>query len=250
MNKNIFTTVFALVITLISFSQENVSETKKGYKYNNNFDIALAAGNSQFSGAASWVHFHGIGNKKQKFKIGYGVRYTSYMAKNKAYVTAPAKITAGKTGPQVLFTEINLAKYDTINFQKSQHHAINISINLQYSFTQKLEVGFNIDAVGFTFGPKQTGSFVSSVRPASTPQQQAAKPTPLNALLISDNDIGTLNSELYARYWFSDKIAVRAGLSFLFTEYTSINKLTDNNNRWRNKSLMPMIGFTYTPFKN
>jgi hypothetical protein len=124
MHKNIFTTTFALIISLVSFSQENISEIKKGYKYNNNFEVALAASNHQFSEALSCVHFHGIGKKKQKFKIGYGLRYTGYWAKNRDYVTAPAKITAGQTGPQVLFTEINLAKYDTINFQKSQHHAI------------------------------------------------------------------------------------------------------------------------------
>jgi hypothetical protein len=248
MNIRNFITALAVSISLVSLSQENTPELPKGYKYNNNFDIALAAGNSQFSGAFSWVHFHGVG-KKQKFKIGYGVRYTGYTANNRDYITAPAKITAGQTGPQVLFTAIDLTKYDTITFSKSQHHAVNISINLQYSFTKKLEVGFNIDAVGFSFGPQQNGNFVSSVRPANIPQNQQAKPTPFNLLLVSDNDIGTLNSELYARYWITDKIGVRAGLSFLFTEYTTTNKLTDNNDRWRNKSLLPMIGFTYTPFK-
>lgn len=248
MKTKYWITGLALLIASAAFSQETATTPAKGYKYNNNFDAAFAAGNQEFSTALSWVHFHGVG-KKQKFKIGYGVRYTGYTGKNKNYITAPAKLTSGQTGPQVLFTDINAANYDTINFANSQHNAINLSINLQYSFTSKFELGFNIDAVGFTFGGSQTGKFISSANTPAFDVPQTAKPTTLNALLISDNDIGSLNSELYARYWITNKLAIRAGLSFLFTEYTTNNKLVQNNDRWRYKSLTPMLGITYSPFR-
>lgn len=248
MKIKIILTVLIISFSLSSFSQEAVTDMSKGFKYNNNFDLALAASSNQFSGALSWVHFYGVG-KSKKFKVGYGIRYTGYSGKDQNYITAPAKLTSGKTGPQVLFAEINPANYDTLFMAKAQHNSINLSINLQYTLFKKFEVGFNIDAVGFTFGAEQTGKFISSARPATIGEKQLAKPTAFNALLISDNDIGTLNSEMYGRYWLTDKIGLKAGFSFLFTEYTTNNKLVLDNDRWRNKSLMAMIGITYTPFK-
>ena len=241
-------TALLISFSLSSFSQESAPSTPKKFNSNNNFDLAFAASSDQFSSALSWVHFYGVG-KSKKFKVGYGIRYTGYSGKNQNYITAPAKLTSGKTGPQVLFSEINPANYDTLFIAKAQHNSINLTINLQYTLFKKFELGFNIDAVGFTFGAEQTGKFISSARPASISEKQLAKPTAFNALLISDNDIGTLNSEFYGRYWLTDKIGIKAGFTFLFTEYTTNNKLVLNNDRWRNKSGMAMIGITYTPFK-
>ena len=78
--------------------------------------------------------------------------------------------------------------------------------------------------------------------------RQAAKPTILNVLLITDNDIGSLNSEVYVKYWFNKKWVKKAGISFYFTEHTSTTKLQLEDNRWRNKSLLGMIRITYNPF--
>jgi len=75
------------------------------------------------------------------------------------------------------------------------------------------------------------------------------KPTTLNLLLTSDNDIGTLNSEFFARYWIKPAWAIKAGYTFLFTEFTTNRELTFNNDRFRNKAGMFMVGITYAPFK-
>ena len=248
MKTTITLTILIISLSLSSFSQESSPKISQGFKYNNNFDLALAASSDQFSGALSWVHFYGIG-KNKKFKVGYGLRYTGYSGSNQNYITAPAKLTTGKTGPLVFFAEPNPANYDTLFVTKAQHNSINLSINLQYALTKKAELGFNIDAIGVAFGAIQTGKFISSARPATISETQSAKPTSFNALLISDNDIGMLNSELYGRYWLTNKIGIKAGFGFLFTEYTTNNKLVLDNDRWRNKSLMAMIGLTFTPFK-
>ena len=86
-------------------------------------------------------------------------------------------------------------------------------------------------------------------RSPSNGTTQTAAPTSFDLLLVSDNDIGALNSELYFRYWFKPKWAIKAGASFAFTEYTTENKLRLENDRWRNKSLMGMIGITFSPFR-
>jgi len=226
-------------------AQEN-TELKKGFKYNNNFDLSVAANSNQFVGAISWVHFVPTG-KKQKFKIGYGARFNSQFGTNLDYATAPAILTSKQRGPQVLFSEIFNENVDTLFVSSSQVNSFNASINLQYTFKNKLDVGFNIDAIGFSFGKGVTGTYLDN-QSILNGSLQPAKPTGLNALLTSDNDIGSLNSELYARYWFNKKWAIKAGVSFYFTEYTTTTKLRLENDRWRNKSLMGMIGITYNPF--
>lgn len=248
MKLKILLTSIALVLTYVCLAQESATDMPKGYKYNNHFDLSLGVSSGQFSGALSWVHFHGIG-KKKKMKIGYGVRFTGYTGNDLNYITAPAKLTSGQTGPQVLFTEIDPANYDTLFLSTARVNAFNASINLQYSFSKNFDIGFNIDAVGISFGSSQTGKYLAEKRPVTMSEIQEAKPTAFNALLISDNDLGTLNSELFVRYWIKNKIGIKAGLGFLFTEYTTTNKLVLDNDRWRNKSMMGMIGVTYTPFK-
>lgn len=244
----ILLTAIIVSTSWLTFSQENTPMFPKGFKYNNNFDLALAAGNNQFSGALSWVHFHGIG-KNKKFKVGYGIRLTSYYGKNQNYLTAPAILTTKQTGPQVLFSETFSENIDTFFVSNAQSNAVNISINFQYSFTPKFEIGFNICAIGFSFGANQSGKFISSIWPANNSGIQKASPTPFNFLLIDDNDIGMLNSELYGIYWLTVKTGIKAGFSLLHTEYTTNNKLTFANDRFRNESLMGMAGIIYTPYK-
>ncbi|MES2517245.1 MAG: hypothetical protein V4585_03995 [Bacteroidota bacterium] len=218
----------------------------KSYK---TLDLALAGGNG-FSPALSYTKMFGIG-KSNRFKIGYGIRLTSFFGSDVQFRTAPAKLTSGSASFVALFSDDIVANIDTFKLKSVQSNALNISINLQYALTQKLEVGFNIDALGVTFGGNQSGDIISlknkrKFSDGST--QSSASPSGLNLLLVSDSDIGSLNSELYARYWVSDKIGIRAGLSFQFVEYMSdkkVNVNADENNRWRYKSLLPLVAVSY-----
>ena len=243
---------FILLFSFIAFlntnmlAQDALTE-KKGYKYNNNFDFALATSGNQFSGALSWVKLHSI-TKKKRFKVGYGLRFTAQGGKNLYYVTAPAILTSKQTGPQVLFSKIYYENVDTFFVAKSQNNLLNISINLQYTIKEKFDIGFNIDAAGLSFGGKTTGNY-RAYQSTDNGTLQSANPTSYNLLLVSDNDIGALNSELYFRYWFKQKWAIRAGASFLFTEYTTHDKLRLDNDRWRNKSLMGLVALTFSPFR-
>ncbi|RYU91832.1 hypothetical protein [Emticicia agri] len=206
-------------------------------------DLSVAAGNG-FSPALSYNYLWGIG-KKGKFKIGTGVRLTYFAAQHKDFITAPARLTSGQTGPQVLFVENILANLDTLHLAKSGVFYLNIPIHLQYSFSQKFEIGFNIDAIGLSFGKEQTGTFEASNSATLNGSQQSAKPTVFNLLLVSDNDLGSLNSELYFRYWFSKNIGLRAGASFQFIEYRTNRLLTLENDRFRSKNLLPMLAVSF-----
>jgi hypothetical protein len=126
--------------------------------------------------------------------------------------------------------------------------ALNSKIVLQYRF-KKSDIGFNIDVFGVTFGGNQSGIFRASESKPLNNSTQTAKPTPFNLLLISDSDRGSLNSELYYRYWIKKTSALRVGLSFQFVEYKTSRILTFENDRYRIKPLMPFIAYSFNPFK-
>lgn len=229
--------IFAALLSGSAFAQY---ERPRRQKY---LDVALAAGGGG-SLALSYQSLYG-----GRFKIGWGVRYTGFGGKDLMFTTAPAKLTSGKTGPGVLVSENILSNFDTLTLNKVQTNALNAVINLQFAFSKRFEVGFNIDAIGVSFGAEQTGRFRSASQSTALDNSvQTAKPTSFNLLLISDNDLGNLNSELYARYWLGDWVALRAGLSFNFIEYTTTRKLTFDNDRFRYKSLLPMVAVSFSPF--
>ena len=233
-------TAFLLLCMVAAFNSHAQYNYPKKQVYG---DVALS-GIGGFSSAFSYNQLYGVG-KSKRFKIGWGVRLTSFFGKNLNYYTAPARLTSGEVGPQVLFVENVLSNIDTLKLTKTQTNALNLDIHLQYSF-RKLDIGFNIDAIGATFGGEQNGAFVAkSTGSRFDGTQQNAKPTVFNLLLVSDNDLGSLNSELYGRYWLKENIGLRIGASFQFTEYTTSQKLTFENNRFRNKALMPFIGISF-----
>jgi predicted porin len=182
--------------------------------------------------------------KKQKLIIGVGPRFTSAFSSKQNTVTADTRLTTGSVSFGALFSEQQPQFIDTITFNKAQINALNIFVNIGYQVTPKLAIGFNIDAIGLSFGAKQAGVYVEKANLPVT-----AKPTLLNLLLISDSDLGTLNSELYASYKINPKINLNAGLGFLFAEYTTDTKVQVtngiSNDRFRNKGLGLMLGVKY-----
>jgi hypothetical protein len=233
--KKLLSLVLATIITNAILAQKRVHQYA---------DLALGVGGNQQQFAGSYVYNWGIG-KKQKLHLGVGARLTSSFATDKYYETANARLTSGKTGPGVLFAEDIPANIDSFFVGKTQINAINISFNSEYQFTSKFSVGFNIDLIGFSFGAQKIGNYI---RNGSNNLVQA-KPTGFNALLISDNDLGSLNSELFIRYKLNNKWSLRGGTSFLFNEYKTNTKVQVQNgienDRFRYKSLYGLVALSY-----
>jgi hypothetical protein len=211
-------------------------------------DLALSAGDG-FGASLSYNKFYGVG-QSGKFKIGWGLRLNSFFANQLDYRTAPASLTSGKASVAALFSEDIVSQIDTLRLGKAQVNSLNLGVHLQYQLLKKLEVGFNIDAIGVSFGGQQKGSFIARQSDAAGRANNGktgltAKPTTLNLLLVSDSDIGSLNSEIYARYWVNDRIGIRGGLSFQFWEYTATQQLAFNNDRFRTKVLLPMVAISF-----
>lgn len=238
-----------ILYLFLSFITFNLSAQglDKSYK---TFDLAISGGGTGFSPALSFTQMFGIG-KSNRFKIGYGIRVTSYFGGVANFRTAPAKFTSGTSSFAALVSDDIVANIDTFSVKSFQTNALNVSINIQYALFTKLEVGINIDATGKTWGSTVTGDLISKrnkrkFQDGST--TSSSNPETYNFLLVSDSDIGSLNSEVYARYWVTEKIGIRAGLSFQFVELTTEKKVEINgrlNDTWRYKTLSPMVAVSY-----
>lgn len=231
----------SFIVVLLVFS--SIVQAQNNQRISQSANFTTAFGNNEFSTALSYQHLWKIG-KKQKFGIGAGLRLTNYFANNQYYSTAPAILTSGKRGLGVFFSEDIPQNIDTVLFKKAQANALNISLNFDYKIHPKLTLGFNIDAIGFTFGAEQNGAYLGNNGVGNATQ---AKPTQFNLLLVSDNDLGSLNSEFYAQYDFNKKWGAKLGFQYLFTEYTTNTKVQttpdgQKNDRFRNKSSGISIG--------
>lgn len=200
------------------------------------FDLALGAGSGMMTGALSWNRTHGI-IASNKLRLGYGLRFSGMSGSNQYFSTAPASLTSS---PE---------KIDSISIASPLNLALNASIHIEYMVNSKLKAGFNIDAVGFGFGSKSSVDFVSRNNDGSLPNTLDANPNTLNLLLIGDNDLGFLKSEFFVGYALKNNLWIRAGMDMTFAEYTTVQTLTNDNDRFRIKPVMFFAGISYNPFK-
>lgn len=231
---NFKSTPVAALLIMICFVASN-AQTNDIPRTTSYFDIALGVGNEIYSGALSWNRTHGI-TKSNKLRLGYGIRFSTFSGSDLTYITAPAKLTSRE------------ATIDTLQLESAVTYALNTVINIQYQFTPKLLAGFDIDAFGVGFGPSQQATFITTPDPGTHNNNQTADPTLINLLLGFDNDRGQIKSEFYLAYQLYDKWAIRGGMDMTFSEYTTREKLTNDNDRFRYKAFMFFAGASYNPF--
>lgn len=170
---------------------------------------------------------------KKKFIIGSGLRYTGFFGKDIYFTSAPNDLA------------IDPKSIDSLLAPTPALHSLNVMINLGYNINDKIQVGFNIDALGFSFGPTGTPTFISNGKKTST----KASPSSPNLLLVGNNDKGSLNSHFYGKYKFNNKWGVKLAYQYLFNELTSATKIQtvpSANDRFRVKSGQIFIGLNYS----
>lgn len=219
MKKALFLS-FTIFLSFGAFAQNGTS-----------VELGGAIGSSSGSISASGFYNWGIGAKK-KFYVGTGLRFTSFFGNDIRFTTAPADLTADDKNVDTL-----LAPSPGIN-------SLNLTINLGYKISEKFEVGFNIDAIGISFGPTGSPSYIRNGK--STPS--SASPTSTNILLVGDNDRGSLNSHLFVRYKLTDHLGLKVAYQYLFNELTTntkIQTIPSANDRFRAKSGTVYVGLNY-----
>lgn len=88
--------------------------------------------------------------KKDRIIVGTGVRFTSFFGSDITFTTAPAKLS------------IEPKSVDSLLAPKPSLTSLNLMINLGYKISSKIEVGFNIDALGVSFGPEGSPTFITN----------------------------------------------------------------------------------------
>ena len=204
--------------------------------------LSTAAGRNQQQLSADASRFWQVG--QSRLWLGTGVRATSQWGSSQNFQTAPARLTTGQSGPQVLFLENKDENIDDLRLGSSQVTSVNLVFQLLYQLNEDWGFGTNIDVIGGSFGKRQTGSYTPKSDSASYPNQVSARPSPFNLLLISDNDLGSLNSELYAHKNLGNGWGFKVAANFAFAEYKTSQKLRNDNDRFRKKALLPSIGIT------
>lgn len=202
-------------------------------------DVAVSGG-TLLSVSASYVNNWRLTlGPRDRWEAGLGLRLTSAFGKDVEYITSgPAKYTRSFTTPVIIFFAGQLPEnWDTLTVKNVNVNSLNISANVAFNFTEKWGLGFNIDLVGLSFGPSSDGTLESN----RVEFQDNVKPAVFNVLLTGDHDIGSLNSEFFLKYNFTEQWGARAVYQFLFTEFeTSSAEQTffdgTKNNRFRNKA--------------
>jgi hypothetical protein len=204
------------------------------YAQQNNNYVELGGGIGSSVGSINVaLHKNWTLGKKDKFVIGTGVRFTSFFGTDVNFTTAPSDLTGDNKNIDTLFAP------------SPSMSSINALINLGYRLNNKLEVGFNIDVIGISFGTKGTPTFISNGKKTAT----TANPTSTNILLVGDNDKGSLNSHLYVKYEISRNVGIKLAYQFLFNELTTETKIQtfpSANDRFRQKSVMVFAGISYS----
>ncbi|MBS1608084.1 MAG: hypothetical protein JSS70_04770 [Bacteroidetes bacterium] len=216
-------------------------------RINRYINIAGTIGQSQGAASASYVHNWKLW-KKRKWETGFSLRWSSYIGTKKEFITAPARLARTNTTPfLIFFAGQRKETQDTLTVQRPFTNAVNLAINIGYNFSRKWGGVFNIDFIGFTFGRKSPAILTSNGEIQTEP---AAKPSSFNLLLTGDHDLGSLNSEFFARYYFNKKWSIRAIYQFLFVEYKtqSIKQIAPDGtvvDRFRNKANTFGLGVSY-----
>lgn len=227
-----FVPLFFALVLMSSLLQAQEAPSTSVAATQSAIGLTAAAGPSVYSASLSFERTHGLLRSK-KLRLGYGARLHGFGGGNLTYITAPFRLTQDP------------ALIDTLQVGNPVTAGLSATLHLGYFITTKLQVGFNIDVLGVGFGATGVNRFESSDNSGQHPKSVRATPTAYNVLLVGDNDIGQLKSEFLVTYDVSDALRIKVGADFTFSEYTTAQELTHDNDRFRYKAMMGMVGVSY-----
>ncbi len=216
---------------------QNNKAKKRQLNWHHQANAAIGLGDNHLAGSLGWAYLRGFG-QYQRIKAGLGLRLNGIWGDDIPYTSAPPRLAK----------EEELT--DTLSLAKPFLGAMNLGLYASYDITTRLTVGFNIDAIGLSIGKKKDGLLYASELPLSPVPSLENKPSSFNALLGGNNDLGTLNSELYVAYGLRQNLYMRLGVQYLFTEYKTAVKFVNDNDRYRAKSTLFFVGLFWYPFMN
>jgi hypothetical protein len=219
------TLALALAIALPSAAGAGVEPPPR---YRQTLDLAAGFGDSRYSGAISWNHLY---EWVPRVSAGLGARFATFRgAGSNRYTTAPKEL-------------IDAGRVHDLDVDGPLTYSLNLQIIGTLRLVGGLELGADIDLVGFAFGPDRD-AISRSPTPAFAGPLRAHVAT-FDAFLFGARDRGQLDSELFLAWWASDRIALRLGVSHFVTEYRTERSLDDGNDRFRQSRTLPFVAFAW-----
>jgi len=180
-------------------------------------DASIGLARDRGTVAVSWNHLLAV--LPGRLEVGLGARLTTFRA----------------TGPLVFRTgDPGLIRDDRVNrliISDPWVTSLNAQLLAVVRIAGGLEAGFDIDLVGYSFGPGRTGDYEATDPTFAGPRK--ARVSAFDLLLFDIRDRGQLNSEFFLGYRLDPVWTVRGGLSHVATEYRTVEPLDGGNRRFR-----------------
>lgn len=215
-----------LLISMIPF----VGQAQSQPRVTSGIDVGLGYEDKAWAPSAMYHQELSL-NHFPWFRIGWGVRANGFY--NGRTDLAP-KSTA-QSGDTLRFGKITTNSFSFLA-------GTNIRI-------WKFDIGANTDLFGIAFGVKRRGLYA---KPSFTEGEGApfynsyvsSSPTPLNALpLLLENNNG--QSELFVRFWVTDRIGLKVGYVHGRVTYTASERLDNGQRRFSKSYGLPYAALSF-----
>lgn len=213
-----------ILIAALSLGQQAMAQEAETMGLRQDLDLAVGGGDGSVLASLAYQHTWALG-KKDQWRLSYGLRFTSFSS-NKAMEFYSAPID------YYLIEE----KTDTLTVGSPSQSNIALYLGATYRIKDKLELGFNIDALGYTFGGDAAATFKGGNQTLPT----TVSPNQMTALLMGANDIGMIKAEFFVGYQLKENWMIRLGFNNNFVEYVTSTELQPGNTRFRGD---PTAGF-------
>jgi hypothetical protein len=236
MKKIYFTLIGLLLVLPACFSMNDGDSTKKclrAWRENHYIDVSIGLGDNIVNSSLQWDKLFPVANNR--IKIGFGVRMNVANHWKKSFFTAPPQRTNGMQ--------------DTLTVDQQTVYYCNLMFVTDFVLLKWWDAGMNIDLVGASWGPQADGSYYSHAY-GDNGTRQTISPETLNLMLFGRNDFGNLNSQFYLRFWPSNNVSIKAGMSLgTYISHTD-NALNNGNTRFNSASYMGFLSLGWTPGRN
>lgn len=225
MKRIVFIIVFLFCFSNFTFAQKFLKQRAQSY-----VEVGLGVNKEASIYNVGYYRSWKLSKSKKIWKniyLGSGVRFNGFGGRDIYFVSSR---------PQIYKT----IDEDSILAPRPAIYSVNTFLNLGYQFSPKIQVGFDIDFLGLSFGPNGSPTFISNG------QEQTAKvnPTKINVLGVNANNFGSLLSNIYLRYKITNRWGAHVTLQKSYAEIRTEEVLqTEPGINQRFRYVNRLIGF-------
>ncbi len=193
-------------------------------------------GNPHYGGGMNIQYTWGIGRKRQRFNVGFGLRANVFFTKKRYYSTSSPELIAQNPGGA-----------DSLYFNKIQTNTLNGYFVAQFNIKPGVDIYFTTDIGGINFGDGRKGEFLSyETNPVFTAAgEYNTEPYAFNLNIPINNSYGSLLTEVYGQFRVNETISWRLGVSHLRSEYVTTVDVPRNGRRFSQGHYMATAGLAF-----